>query len=374
MREKLLLLLSLVAVAAIAALALQLALSWFTPALYAPYAGWWLVDLLAYALSIVTLISAAGLFGRYLAPTPPSLDALRAAMLATMAGVVGGLLLVFAGLSSLLGAELTAQLAFTALIFALIPSLFSWLLSPALINLIYGCKPDPALQEITNRVAARAGMRPPKAMIAAGMKVPNAFAYSSPLFGRYVAVTEGMLQVAGGEELEAVIGHELGHHKHRDNTIMLIFGLIPSVIYFLGRYLTYAGLYTARYRYDGSRSRRGGNGGLVLLLAGVALMIVSFIIQLVVLALSRLREYYADAHGASVSSTSAMISALEGLEAFYSRYRAARAKVDSSKLKALFIYALADPFIGLEELFATHPPIQKRVAFLRSLESARIKA
>lgn len=368
MKEKLLLLLSLIAVAGIAMLILQAALSWFAPTLYTPYAGWWLVDMLAYALSITTLIAAAGLFGRYLAPTPPSLDALRAAMLATMAGVLGGALLVFAGLSSLLGGEVTMQLVSVAFLFAFVPSLFSWLLSPVLINLMYGCKPDPVIQQIVNRLAAQSGMKPPKAMIATRMKEPNAFAYSSPLFGRYVAVTEGLLQIARGPELEAVIGHELGHHKHKDNVVMLLFGLVPSLIYFLGRYLTYVGVYTSSYRYDGSRSRGNGRGGFILLLAGVALMVVSVIMQLVVLALSRLREHYADTQGAKVTSPDAMIGALEALDSFYARYKAARARVDSSKLKMLFIYALADPFVSLEELFATHPPIPKRIAFLRSLK------
>jgi len=371
MREKLLLLLSMVAVAMIALLALQLALSWFAPGFYTPYGAWWLLDMVGYAVSLTTILAATGLMGRYLTIAPKNIDALKAAMLATMAGVIGGALLVFAGLSSLLGAELTMQLGFTALLFALVPSLFSWLLSPLLINLIYGCKPDPVLQEIVNRVAARAGMKPPKAMIAR-MREPNAFAYSSPLFGRYVAVTEGMLQLARGEELEAVIGHELGHHKHRDNAVMLIFGLVPSIIYFLGRYLTYAGFYSSSYRYDGDRNRRGGGG--ILILAGIALMAVSVVMQLVVLALSRLREHFADAHGAKVSSPDAMIAALEGLDSFYSRYRVARARVNASKMKMLFIYALADPFVGLEELFASHPPIPKRIAFLRALKGAPIEA
>ena len=372
MREKLLLLLSLVALAMVTLLALQLALSWFAPGFYGPYGAWWLVDMLGYAISLTTILAATSLMGKYLTVAPRNLDALRAAMLATMAGVIGGALLVFAGLSSLLGAELTMQLGFTALLFALVPSLFAWLLSPLLINLIYGCKHDPALQEIVNRVSARAGMKPSKAMIAR-MKEPNAFAYSSPLFGRYVAVTEGMLQLARGEELEAVIGHELGHHKHGDNVVMLVFGLIPSVIYFLGRFLMYAGFYSSSYRYDGDRDRRGG-GGFILLLAGIVLMVVSVVMQLVVLALSRLREHFADAHGAKVSSPDAMIAALEGLDSFYSRYRVARARVDASKIKMLFIYALADPFVSLEELFASHPPIPKRIAFLRALKGTPIEA
>jgi len=109
--------------------------------------------MVGYAVSLTTILAATGLMGRYLTIAPKNIDALKAAMLATMAGVIGGALLVFAGLSSLLGAELTMQLGFTALLFALVPSLFSWLLSPLLINLIYGCKPDPVLQEIVNRVA-----------------------------------------------------------------------------------------------------------------------------------------------------------------------------------------------------------------------------
>jgi heat shock protein HtpX len=98
------------------------------------------------------------------------------------------------------------------------------------------------------------------------------------------------------------------------------------------------------------------------------------IIQLAVLALSRLREHYADAHGAKVTSPDAMISALASLDAFYNRYRVAKARIDDSKLKMFFIYALAEPFVSLEELLATHPPIEKRIAFLESLKQGSIEA
>ena len=366
MREKLALVLGLAAVAMLALLLLQLVASWVAPG-FGFYFNLWAVDLAVYAISMVALFVAAGALGRYLTPTPPSLDALRASMLATGAGVIGGALLVFAGLAELLGAELTTQLAAVALGFAAVPALFSWLLSPAIINLSYGCKPDPYLQEIVDRIASRSGMKPPKAVIAR-MKEPNAFAYSSPLFGRYVAVTEGMLNLASREELEAVIGHELGHHKHRDNTVMLVFGLVPAFVYFLGRFLMYSGLFSRGSHYGSER--RGGNAGWLLLLAGIALIVVSVVMQLLVLALSRLREYYADFHGARVTSPSAMISALQKLDAFYKRYRGAFAEVSASKLKMLYIYALASPVFSLEELFATHPSIEKRVAFLRSLAGA----
>jgi heat shock protein HtpX len=91
-----------------------------------------------------------------------------------------------------------------------------------------------------------------------------------------------------------------------------------------------------------------------------------------VLALSRLREYYADAHGAKVTSPATMISALQSLEKFYGRYRSARSVVENSKIRALFIYALTEPFIGLEELLSTHPPTRKRIEFLKTLTIADI--
>jgi heat shock protein HtpX len=372
MKEKILLILSLASLALVFAVLLYAFAPGLFPAYYAPVGAWWLLDLFGYMLSMAVLVTAPVFFGKYLSPTPSGLSVLRSSMIATMAGVIGGFGLVVMGLSELIGWEVTSQLVMLAAVFALLPSLFSWLFSPLLINLIYGCKPDPELQGIVNNVAARAGMKPPKAVIATRMKEPNAFAYSSPLFGSYVAVSEGMLSIARGQALEAVIGHELGHHKHKDNTIMLIFGLVPSVIYFLGRFLMYTGMYSSSYRYDGDRDRRGN--GILFLLAGIALIVISVIIQLAVLALSRLREHYADAHGAKVTSPDAMISALASLDAFYNRYRVAKARIDDSKLKMFFIYALAEPFISLEELLATHPPIEKRIAFLESLKQGPIEA
>jgi len=378
MREKVLLAASLAAVALIALMLVQLLLAWLAPGVVGPFGAffpvwtWWIVDFIGYLIAITVVVAASGLIGRYATRTPLGIEGLRASMLSTSAAVLGGAVLVFAALASLLGIELTTQLGLVAFLFALVPSLISWLVSPALINLVYGCRHDPALQEVVNRVAARAGIEPPKAMVSR-LSIPNAFAYSSPLMGRYVAVTEGMLRIARGEELEAVIGHELGHHKHRDNAVILVFGMIPSVIYFLGRFLMYAGLSTRYYYTDGDRER-SESGGLVMALAGVALMAASILIQLGVLALSRLREFYADAHGAKVTSPQAMARALEELDSYYARSRHARAVVKDSKLKMLFIYALADPFVSLEELLSTHPPIRKRIAFLMSLSGREIEA
>ena len=332
------------------------------------YWSWLFIDLLAYIVAIATLLIAGASLERVVrGRVPAGLSHLKSSMMATSVGVIGATIFVFALLFHLIGFNITLALMGFALPFAAVPSLIAWLISPALINISYGCRHDPELQKIVDRVAAKAGIKPPKAMVA-DIPIPNAFAYSSPAMGRYVAVTKGLLNTMSVHELEAVIGHELGHHKHRDNSIMLAFGMFPSLIYYLGRYLMFIGMYTGLYRDGGSSRRRNeGGAGLLLLLVGVILIVVSILMQLAVLALSRMREYYADAHGAKVTSPSAMISALQALERFYGRYKSAKDIVENSKMRALFIYAFAEPFIGLEELLSTHPPTFKRIEFLKTL-------
>ncbi len=378
MRGKVLLALSLISISLIALLLVSLALHYLHPetaerlGILRPLWLWWLADILGYVLAVVTLVLSGLFLGRLIERrVPADMDALRASMISTAAAVVGGVVLVFSLASHLLGAELSVFIITIAVLFAAIPSIISWLLSPYLINTFYRCRRDPELQKLVNELAARAGMKPPVAMVSS-MPVPNAFAYSSPIAGRFVAVTEGLLRtVKSVDELKAVIGHELGHHKHRDNALMLIFGLFPTVIYYTGRFLLYIGIAGTRYADGGSR-RREGSSGLLIAAAGAALMVLSVVVQLAVLALSRLREFYADAHGAKVTSPFAMINALKSLDSFYRRY--GKSYVESSKLKTLFIYALAEPFIGLEELLSTHPPIWKRVEFLESLLGREIKA
>lgn len=376
MSGRVLVLLSVLAVAVLTLTILMFMVSLIAPELSSsiglfPYWwAWWLVDIVVYGISVTVLILSGASIGRFIERRVPiGLDNLRASMMSTSVGVISAAVMIFLLLAYVLGLELAGSLFLIALLFALVPSLISWLLSPAIINIAYGCRYDPELQRIVDRVALRAGMKPPKAMLA-DVRIPNAFAYSSPVMGRYIAVTRGLLEIMSRDDLEAVIGHELGHHKHRDNAVIMVFGLVPSVVYFLGRFLLFIGM-TSRYT-DGDE-RRSSGGGLFLLLLGVALIAVSILLQIMVLALSRLREYYADAHGAKVTSPYSMISALKSLDRFY-KNTGARVVIDNSKIRTLFIYALAEPFIGLEELLSTHPPIHKRIAFLESLVGTEIKA
>ncbi|MEM0276696.1 zinc metalloprotease HtpX [Pyrobaculum sp.] len=260
-------------------------------------------------------------------------------------------------------------LAFIALVAT--SAFIMYLVAPFLINAAFSPRPDPRLQGIVDEVAARIGRRVrAKAVVVDGP--PNAFAYGNFLSGRYVAVTTGLLKIANQDELRAVIGHELGHHANRDNEVMSALGILPSLAYYTGAAAIAIGL--------ANRERPG----LLAVAYGVVMIVVSFLIQLLVMAFSRLREYYADMHGARAAGKEAMMSALAKIHQYYKNApEELQAAPKTSGFKALFIYALveasASPFADqirllmnertswLEELLSSHPPIPKRLRFLAAL-------
>ncbi len=133
----------------------------------------------------------------------------------------------------------------------------------------------------------------PKVYIA-DVPFPNAFAYGSPIAGKRVAITlPPLLKILKPSELKAVLGHEIGHLRHRDVEVLMAVGLLPTVIYWLGWSLWWGGGW-----WGGGWSESRNNGGGLLLLIGLALIAVSFLFQLFVLYINRLREAYADINGA----------------------------------------------------------------------------
>ncbi|ADC64758.1 peptidase M48 Ste24p [Ferroglobus placidus DSM 10642] len=257
------------------------------------------------------------------------------------------------------------------IIFLIAINLLMYLISPFIINATYGARRDEALQMVVNNVARRLNVNPPKAVVVSSP--PNAFAYGNILTGKYVAVSDSLINMLDRDELEAVIGHELGHHKHRDNLVMLLFGLLPSVIFYLGYALIHA-------------SFRDDRRGMQLAAVGFAAVIVSFIVQILVLAFSRLREYYADFEGVRATSKESMQRSLAKIHLFYNHYPRYADVVAESKLKTLFIYAfvnaVAEPISRIDierlkkarvspmqEFLSTHPPIPKRLRFIDSIRA-----
>ena len=217
-----------------------------------------------------------------------SLLKLRLSVIGTLAFIIAVSTLFFTIVLSLLGVFNILGLAFFVILFNLI----QWLLAPYMINALYGVREvsktdQPKLYGMVESLSHKIGVKMPKVMIA-NISLPNAFAYGSPIAGSNVAVTTGLLKTLEDEEVEAVIGHELSHLKHRDVQIMMLASVLPALFYFIGYSLMLSG------RFGGERR----NGGGAAVLVGLACLAVYWILTLFVLGLSRLREYYADRRSA----------------------------------------------------------------------------
>ncbi|MEM2897180.1 MAG: zinc metalloprotease HtpX [Candidatus Bathyarchaeia archaeon] len=221
-----------------------------------------------------------------------SLLKLRLSMVGTLALIIAVSTLAFALIMSLMGTFDLISLAFTVIIFNLI----QWLFAPYLIDAMYSTheisrSENPRLYGIVERLSSKASLKMPKLMLA-NIPIPNAFAYGSPISGSRVAVTKGLLNELEEEEVEAVIGHELGHLKHKDVQIMMFVSVLPAIFYFIG----YSMMMSAQFGIE----RRREGGGAIPVLVGLVSMVIYWILTLFALSLSRLREYYADRHSASI--------------------------------------------------------------------------
>jgi len=358
--------------------------------------------IIVYIIGFLVLMVTAGYIAPKVARRFASRFSLSSSMLLigllTIGSSIAGISLVAYVLINYIGAEFTLGFIVWLVIFIVIANMFTYILSPYMINLLYGARHDEWLQKVVDEVALRLGLsNPPKAMIV--NMPPNAFAYGNALSGRYVAVSRELIEMLNEDELRAVIGHELGHHLHRDNSIMLFMGLLPSIIYYLGVSLIRVGIIYSSMRLTSER-KNSGSGGFILAIIGILAVVISFIVQILVLAFSRLREYYADTTGAYASSPSNMQRALAKLHIYYEGSGRAREMVSTSKLRTMFIYAfteaVANPLYhygsfyrspkiddasideviqelknkevnSMQEFLSTHPPIPKRLRFLDEL-------
>ncbi|RLI23592.1 protease HtpX [Candidatus Bathyarchaeota archaeon] len=315
-----------------------------------------------------------------------SIWTLRLSIIGTLAAIIGITTLVFTAILNAIGA-----FSIFTLILLIIPfNIIQWLIAPYMIDAFYRVKEvspteEPELHRVVERLSARSGIKKPKVMVA-HIPIPNAFAYGSPIAGTRVAVTTELLKTLDMEEVEAVLGHEIGHLKHRDVQVMMFVSILPAIFYYLGWSLLWSRMY--------SREERGG--GAVAL--GLASLIVYWVLTLLSLHLSRLREYYADRHSVSIVDDGArkLSEALAKISMYTSRVRKDVVS-NFSSFKALFIsdperarsdalvfarerlyssdYRLVERILRrkitmwdrIVELFSTHPNIVKRIKALQEI-------
>ncbi len=212
-------------------------------------------------------------------------------MAGTLAAIIGLSTLVFALILTLAGVGFDFL---TLGIFIVVLNVAQWLFSPYLVGAMYKVRglpesENPQLHQTVNSLCQKSGISKPKLMLAQ-IPLPNAFAYGSPLTGNRVAVTSGLLNSLDDGEVEAVLGHELGHLKHRDVQVMMVVSFLPALFYYIGYLLMGSSL------FGGERRSNNDNGALI----GIFFMVFSYVLTLFTLYLSRLREYYADRHSVSV--------------------------------------------------------------------------
>jgi heat shock protein HtpX len=207
----------------------------------------------------------------------------------------------------------------------------------------------PRVYEVVERITQRQGLPMPKIYVIP-TDSPNAFATGRNPSHASVAVTQGILNLLDDEELEGVLAHEIGHVRNRDILISSIAATLAGAITILARMAYWGALFGGLGGRD--REERGGGLGALFML-----ILAPFAAMLIQLAVSRSREYAADATGAHFTGNPyALARALEKLDAYSKRIP----MVASPSSAHLFI---VQPLLGINfaGLFSTHPPIRKRI-------------
>jgi len=246
-----------------------------------------------------------------------------------------------------------------ALVFAVLMNGFAYFFSDKIALMSNGAQPVtreqmPRLYAVMERLAGKANLPMPKLYVIP-QAAPNAFATGRNPSHASVAVTQGLMQLMDDEELEGVIAHELSHVRNYDILTSSIAATVAGAITWIAR---------MGFWFGGSRDdeRGGGISGLLMLIAAP---IAAMLIQL---GISRQREYAADETGARmVGHPYGLIRALEKLGAYNKRI-----PMDvSPATSALFIVKPLSAGGVFSGLFSTHPPLEERIAALRSMATSR---
>jgi len=273
-------------------------------------------------------------------------------------GALTGLLMLIGGVA---GGRHGVELAF---IIAAVMNFFSYWFSDKMVLAAYGAQPidassAPDLFSIVQELAHKAQIPMPRLYLIES-DTPNAFATGRNPNHAAVAVTRGILRICSRDELKGVLAHELSHVLNRDILTSSIAATLAGAIMMLGTWLRWGAIFGLGGRSDDDE--RGGIAGL--LIAGILAPIAASLIQL---AISRTREYQADASGARLShSPLYLANALRKLEAANERM-----PLDAGPATAHLFIVNPLSAQGMMRLLSTHPPIEERIRRLEQMAAGR---
>jgi heat shock protein HtpX len=263
-------------------------------------------------------------------------------------GALSGLLLV---IGDLIGGANGLVIAF---VIAAVMNLGSYWFSDKIVLRMYRAQEVAAghpLHSVVARLAQRASLPMPKVYIIPDAS-PNAFATGRNPSHAAVAATQGIMQVLSEHELEGVIAHELAHVKNRDILISSVAATIAAAIVMVARMAGYAAMFSG-----GRDDNRGGGSPLAMLAMMIVAPLAAFLIQA---AISRSREFAADAGGASIAGTPyGLADALRKIDA-----ASKRVPLDANPATAHMFIVKPFSGAGLMSLFSTHPPTEARIQAL----------
>ncbi len=272
--------------------------------------------------------------------------ALLLAILTVMLVLIGGAI----------GGERGMVLAFGM---ALVINFSSYWFSDKIVLAMYGAQPieearAPGLYAMLRRLATRAGIPMPRVYLIPA-DTPNAFATGRNPQHAAVAVTEGIMRLLDEEELEGVLAHELSHVRNRDVLIATIAATMAGAITYLAHMAQWAAM------FGGQRDdEEGGGNPFAMILLAVLAPIAALLVQM---AVSRSREYQADATGARLAGkTWGLAKALEKLQM---AQQVAPMAANPATAHLFIVNPLSRR--ALMNLFSTHPPLQERIARLRAM-------
>ncbi|MEA2089475.1 MAG: M48 family metalloprotease [Thermoproteota archaeon] len=278
--------------------------------------------------------------------------------------------------------------------------LFQYLIGPVMVKLSTRLRylktgENPWLESTVKELAQKSDLPTPRLAVVPD-STPNAFVFGRTAKGATLAVHKGLLTSLNKEEIRGVIGHELGHLKHKDYLVMTVLSALPLLAYLIAR----ASMGAARF--SGRSGKEGGKARAALFIVSIVAYVVYIISLLCVMRLSRLREHYADSYSAYVTQSPRQLSSAltkityglslspkppSGARTFYigdpalaklecqniirrkEEYDLDKDGVlDEKELELAMEKEAKSRWTKINSWFATHPPTYKRILLLREIE------